>query len=420
MQASLATLCNLRSDSSTPKLDYLLPRVHDLVEQELAEYLACRDELQRIADLHPSKSPQADLGRLAALKRAECDIALTSATLEDAVLRQSLNQEFYRSGIPAGTCDEISHELTDSSLQTSLPDVRPRIDGIIRQQSLLLPAVENEFWHAPPTRYLATTSRAAGNQLHRSHGSLVAHVGRLKNPAYQPLEFTPDQRQQIHAALQPGDVLLTYTAGFASNYFIPGSFKHAATFVGTEEDRRRVGIPAEALAPLAGPSNQRLAHVLRQTQTAESDPADVVESVAEGVLLNQFDRILTTRINRLVVLRPCLSAEERSRQLVDVLSYVGDEYDFSFDLTDGSDQVCTEVVYRSLQGRGGIAFPLTKHAGRFTLTADEILKYHLHSGAGQFETVLTIDEDPRSPGKAQLHFADEGQAWITKLPGMGD
>ena len=142
------------------------------------------------------------------------------------------------SGIPAGTLEKISHELTDSKFVESQPDVRPRIEGIIRQQSLLLPAVENEFWHASATRFLATTSRAAGTQYHRCHGSLVARVGRLKNPAYRPLEFTLEQRRQILAALQPGDVLLTYTAGFASNYFIPGSFKHAATYVGTEEDRR--------------------------------------------------------------------------------------------------------------------------------------------------------------------------------------
>ncbi|MGI8979772.1 MAG: YiiX/YebB-like N1pC/P60 family cysteine hydrolase [Pirellulaceae bacterium] len=442
MEVCLATLRRLRGDQPAREPDYLLPSEHDLVERTLTEYLACRDELQQIAIRHTSPSSPAGLSQLAIARQAECDIALTGAALDDDVLRRALNQEFHRSGIPEGTCDRIMHEVTDSNLVRSLPeptpggsvvpasygediqsapsarDARRRIEGIIRRRSLLLPVVENEMWHLPPTHFLTSTARVAGNQLHRCRGAFVASLGRLQNPAARPLEFTPAQRQQIRGSLQPGDVLLTYTEGFASNLLIPGAFKHAATFVGTEDDRRRAGIPADVLAAHAGPSNERLPQVLRQLKTTDGETADVVESVAEGVLLSHFDRILTTRVNRLVVLRPRLAPEERASQLVDVLSFVGDEYDFSYDLTDGSDQVCTEVVYRSLHGRGGIAFPLTKHAGRFTLTADEILKYHLEAGANQFECVLIVDEEPRSPGKATIHFADEGHAWISRLPGL--
>ncbi|MBC7853418.1 MAG: hypothetical protein IAF94_08285 [Pirellulaceae bacterium] len=436
MEASLATLRRLRVDRSAREPDFLLPSEHDQVELALSEYLASRDELQQIAMRH------AGLSQLAIARQAECDIALICAALDDDVLRRVLNQEFHRSGIPEGTCDRIMHEVTDSNLVRSLPeltpgrgvvpashgedlqsapgagDARARIEEIIRRRSLLLPAVENELWHLPPTHFLAVTARSTTNQFHRCRGAIVANLGRLQNPAARPLGFTPDQRRQIRGSLQPGDVLLTYTEGYASNFVIPGTFKHAATFVGTEDDRRRAGMPADVLAAHAGPSNERLPQVLKQTKTADGEPADVVESIAEGVLLGHFDRILTTRVNRLVVLRPRLTPDERAAQLVDVLSFVGDEYDFSFDLTDGSDQVCTELVYRSLHGRGGITFPLTKHAGSFTLTADEILKYHLEAGAGQFECVLVVDEDSRAPGKATIHFADEGHAWISQLPGL--
>ena len=441
MQENVDSLRELGVRGSARQPGYLLPREHDLVERTLAEYLACRDELQRIALQSPPQFNHAGLHQLAIARRTQGDIALASAALDNSFLQRALNQEFHRSEIPAGICDRIMDELTDSNLVRSLPspgpdfvvqtasygqvlqdpgvkDVRGQIDEIVRRRSLLLPAVENELWHWAPTRFLATSAHAASSQFHRCRGALVAGFARIKNPAAQPLEFTPAQREQIRGSLQPGDVLLTYSAGFASNLFIPGTFKHAATFVGTEEDRKRTGNPAEVLAALASPSNQRLPQVLQQTRITSGEPADVVESLAEGVILNHFDRILTTRVSLLVVLRPRLNAEERALQLVDVLSFVGDEYDFSFDLTDASDQVCTEVVYRSLHGRGGIAFPLTKHAGCFTLTADEILKYHLEK-AGQFECVLIVDEDQRSPGKAKILFADEGQAWIRQLPGMG-
>jgi hypothetical protein len=441
MQANVDSLCQLGIRGSARQPSYLLPRELDLMERTLTEYLACRDELQRISLECPAHSNSAGLHELAIARRTQGDIALASAALDNSVLQRALNQEFHRSGIPSGTCDRIMDELTDSNLVRMLPssgpdyvfqtaaysqvlrdrgvkDAREQIDEIVRRRSLLLPAVENELWHWAPTRFLATTGNAASSQFHRCRGALVAGFARIKNPAARSLEFTQAQREQVRGSLEPGDVLLTYSAGFASNLFIPGTFKHAATFVGTEDDRRRAGFPADILASRAGPNSQRLSQVLQQTKLTDGEPTDVVESLAEGVILNHFDRILTTRVSRLVVLRPRLNAEERALQLVDVLSFVGDEYDFSFDLTDASDQVCTEVVYRSLHGRGGISFPLTKHAGRFTLTADEILKYHLEE-AGQFECILIVDEDPRSAGKAIIRFADEGLDWIKKLPGMG-
>jgi hypothetical protein len=135
------------------------------------------------------------------------------------------------------------------------------------------------------------------------------------------------------------------------------------------------------------------------------------------VLLINFDRLLTTRINRLLVLRPRLTEHDRARQLADVFSYVGDEFDFSFDLTEASNQVCTEVVYRSLQGRGGIELPLINYAGRLTLPPDEILKYAVTQGQGQFECILAVGDAPQSPGMAMLIPGGETNAWISRLLG---
>ena len=71
-------------------------------------------------------------------------------------------------------------------------------------------------------------------------------------------------------------------------------------------------------------------------------------------------KIMDTHINRLLVLRPILTEEERTEFLAGVFSYLGDEYDFYFDFADSSRQVCTEVHYRTLNGKGGINFTLTR------------------------------------------------------------
>jgi hypothetical protein len=222
---------------------------------------------------------------------------------------------------------------------------------------------------------------------------------------------------QIRNALQPGDVLLTYTAGYGCNLVIPGNFKHAATFVGTDDQRRRAGLSQETLLAIGRPDNQRLARVLTQTTIESGESVDVVEAVADGVRLNNLDRMLNFRINRLIALRPRLNETERAEQIRDVLSYVGDNFDFSFDLTDASDQVCTEVIYRSLQGRGGIDLLLSVHAGRRTLLPDDVLRYYLQTGGNQFECILVVDKAPEATGTACILRAAEAHEWIVLLMG---
>jgi hypothetical protein len=392
---------------------FLLPRDHDFLECNLAEYLDCRNELEKVAN---RQQPQnADLHRLSLRCKAEYDVIVASFAMEDPILWRALNQSFYRSGIPPGSCDRILHEVTASPVVGLTGDAQVRVNDVIRHRGWVLPAVENELWHAPPMELLTAFNRSISGQLRRNQNILATGFGRLRNPTVRPLMISGEQRQQIRDALQPGDILLTYSAGYVCNLFVPGYFKHVAIFVGTDGERHGAGFPSERLLAIADTSNQRLAEVLTRSVTANGEAADVVEAVAEGVLLNNLNRILASRTNCLVALRPRLSESERAEQLRDVLSYVGDDYDFSFDLTDASNQVCTELVYRSLQGRGGVDLPLSMHAGRLTLPPDDILKYYVQQGGNLFACVLVVDEAPETDGMARILRANEAQNWITRL-----
>ena len=69
MDASLDSLRRVRSGEAVRKLDYLPPRERDAAELALAEYLASRDELSRIAILNRFSTDSGELGRRAAHKR---------------------------------------------------------------------------------------------------------------------------------------------------------------------------------------------------------------------------------------------------------------------------------------------------------------------------------------------------------------
>jgi hypothetical protein len=55
----------------------------------------------------------------------------------------------------------------------------------------------------------------------------------------------------------------------------------------------------------------------------------------------------------------------------------GKSYDFDFDFTRSDRLVCTEVVYRSYEGIGGVRFDLSRRAGRLTLAAEDLLRMAL-------------------------------------------
>ena len=223
----------------------------------------------------------------------------------------------------------------------------------------------------------------------------------MKNPNAHLVRFSAAQKRQVYELLQPGDIILTYTAGYISDVFIPGMFKHGITYVGSPVQRAEAGLYKDSLPIAAEPERNRFELHIAQEFLPGGENADIIEAVAEGVIFNNLEKIMDTHINRLLVLRPIINDEERTEFLAGVFSYIGDEYDFYFDFADASRQVCTEVHYRTLNGKGGIDFMLTERAGLETLSADDIVHYYKETRPHQFELVLFADENPES----QHHLA---------------
>jgi hypothetical protein len=199
------------------------------------------------------------------------------------------------------------------------------------------------------------------------------------------------QIHQVRKALQPGDILLTYSSGYMSNIFLPGQFKHGIVYVGTPEQRRAMGLDTAAFAGLPKEKQDYVAKEMARTKLGTGEPAELIESIAEGVIYNSLDRILNGFVHRMVVLRPNVTDQERIQALAKVYCLLGGDYDFGFDFDDASYICCTELVYRSFHGKSGIRFPLTKRMGIPTLSADDIIHYARGAGAPCFEPVLFVD-----------------------------
>jgi hypothetical protein len=358
---------------------------------------------------------------------------LVSEFMDDPVAIAKLNEPFFRSEIPQGTYDRLRRNVTskdkahmlaaawmlyskdvadpnsllfklgkeDPDYEIMLEQIPTLYSGAMQEikriqnaQAGEMAVTENYFSHTRAAELARDASREFGELRFAIRSLLFKDISRLKNPDAHLIRFSTAQKRQVYDLLQPGDIILTYTAGYISDVFIPGIFKHGITYVGSPAQRVGAGLKTASLPIVAEPERKSFDLHISQEFLPGGENADIIEAVAEGVIFNNLAKIMDTHINRLLVLRPILTEAERTEFLAGVFSYLGDEYDFYFDFADSSRQVCTEVHYRTLNGKGGINFTLTERGGHETLSADDIVHYYTDTRPLQFELVLFADEEP--------------------------
>jgi len=427
--------------------DYYNAEEIDLIEGLLFRFLAMQSSLWDIVNEYgglQAKFPDRPLDARAEVLSLTATLLLASHTAfvvdqfaDDPVAIRQFNETYYRSHIPFGTYDRMRESVTAPGMVDAVADARDLVaDEMANPQSAIAKLAASDTGYASlldqlpalhdtaearlqqidtsPSAY-SEAEKTAREDARRRHPHLYAaraylfkSISRLKNPTAHIIEFTDQQKQEIFDQLQPGDLILTYTAGYMSDVFIPGAFKHGITYIGSDEERTILDLDPEILPEVELYEPQKLATNLENSVLADGTQADMIEAVAEGVIFNDLEHIMDTHINRMLVLRPKLSLAEKKQFLVEVYSYLGDAYDFEFDFADASKQVCTEVIYRALNEKGGIDFELTVRAGHETLSADDIANYHLASANELFDFILLVETDPRTGKTALIFTGDEG------------
>jgi hypothetical protein len=396
----------------------------------------------------------------AGLSLGDSSAFLVAEFKDDPIAIAKLNEAFYRSEIPRGTYDLLRRASMSETRRHSLleawslhqqalaqpdsevsqvaaddPDFAPLIEALPRLYARATKNLDSVFpldasrlqamRRSAQLSDAADLGRASRQGLaeagYATRSLVFKDVSRIKSPTADIIGFSDEQKRQIHAALQPGDILLSYTAGYVSSVFIPGEFKHGMTYVGGTEERTRAGLEPESIPALASAERSRFEANLATEVTSNGRPADLIEAVAEGVKFSNLEQILDTHINRLLVLRPRLGDAELVEFLAGVFAYLGDPYDFRFDFADASRQVCTEVIYRAIQGRAGITFELTSRGGHPTLSADDIVLYHLAAEVPRFDFILYAAEDPdRDDRRARVWVGEAGEQVLRELMGRED
>jgi len=171
---------------------------------------------------------------------------------------------------------------------------------------------------------------------------------------WSPCRVDARVRNRLDALLQPGDVLICRHDNALSNLFLPGYWPHAALYIGSEDDRRRMNITID-----------------EDRASRWSGDRRVLEALKDGVLFRPLEETLA--VDAVAVIRPQLDQADLARGITRVISHEGKLYNFDFDFFRSDRLVCTEVVYRAFDGLGPIEIPLQDRSGRPTLSAEDLL-----------------------------------------------
>ena len=183
-----------------------------------------------------------------------------------------------------------------------------------------------------------------------SSGRVVAELGDHRRAKRVSAEI----RERIAELLRPGDVIVTRHEGAFSNLFLPGYWPHAALYVGSAGEVDRLG-----LEPLG------------ETAARWPEPLRVLEALKDGVRFRPLSETLA--VDSVAVIRPQIADKEIARAIARAAAHEGKGYNFDFDFFRSDRLVCTEVIYRGLDGVGGLDIELTERAGRPTLSAEDLL-----------------------------------------------
>jgi len=298
-------------------------------------------------------------------------------------------------------------------------DTNQQVGFILKETGFFIPELRNTVRHSWVADITVATKDELDGYVDSLRGVVYDGVGKLKNPIAKPVKFSAQQIADIKARLLPGDIILTYALGYMSNLFFPGKFKHGIIYVGSKKQRLDAGLTDEALMNSAVSNNQL--KILRkrymQDTTVNGRNVDVIEAVAEGVKYSSLENIMHTHVNRLVILRPKFSRDERVEFLLSAMKCIGIPYDFEFDFNEESNLCCTELLYRSLNNRGGIDMDLSCQHGHWVLTADDIVYYFFKNSGSKFEFILVADQDPNDKisNKAYVQFGENGEKYLQKI-----
>jgi len=198
--------------------------------------------------------------------------------------------------------------------------------------------------------------RRGASAKQKSLFTALEYGGRIASELTLPSKkkVTPIILAEAESLLQPGDIIITRHNRALTNLFLPGFWPHAALYIGSAADRKRMQVENRS---------KYMPYMFNDSCT--------LEALKDGVHYRSLANTLS--VDAFAILRPNFNEEEVSIALSRASAHAGKSYNFDFDFFRSDQLVCTEVIYRAYDGIDNKHIPLQERMGRKTLSAEDLL-----------------------------------------------
>ena len=184
-------------------------------------------------------------------------------------------------------------------------------------------------------------------------------------------DIRKDVEERLLEVLEPGDLLLDKTSFAMTDRLIPGHFGHVAIWLGKPDQLEELGL----FNPEVNTYGDSLKNALAWKDKLAEGKC-VLEALRPGVVINTLEHFL--HVDEVLVLRlkpEFVGGEDelqklRSQIVCRGMHHLGQRYDFNFDVNTSNTIVCSELAYQAYPDT--ICWPLTKTAGRWTISPDQV------------------------------------------------
>ncbi len=415
----------MMADFESGKRSWYTQADNDAVRQLLLSYLNRRAALLRLIWKYQNSADVTDesLRLRSFLTSYTAASALFETSLKFVMLfdrspdaRRKLNEAEPLWEIPLGLYDTIRRNLVNPEHRRMLAEASKSYDAAQPEfaRSDLLKGAPHDLFHATIRRSAETQTRllaalvaadaarpwkegkvVIGEAVYQTKTAASTWLGdaKIREPRQGKPLMQPAQLKEVRAKLQPGDIMLERRNWYLSNAFLPGYWPHAAIYIGTAEDLKRLGLDQDERV------KKHWAEFVKPDQHGHERV--ILESISEGVVFTSFEHSVGGA-DSAAFLRPRLDPAHLRECIARAFSHTGKPYDFEFDFFSTDKLVCTELVFRSFDGH--IQFPLVEIMGTKTMPAVELVrKFAEERGQDKasFSFVAFLDGDEQK-GKARF------------------
>jgi len=201
-----------------------------------------------------------------------------------------------------------------------------------------------------------------------------------------PNAITVKQLEKYIRSLVPGNIFFTDSENYVSNEFIPGKWKHAVIYLGTQKQTNNMFY-----------GNNNMLNFLKKYYIT-GDETLIIDSTSEWVAIRDYKELSNLKNVSFLIALSSFKINKSKKDIKTFLSYaiqqIGKNYDYDMITDDDTNLYCSELLYEALKEIQIYISIKDQVYGRDIILPSNVVKYIVSEGIPnkEFKFMFFIDK----------------------------